>query len=84
MTRNESFNFAIHLHVSGHAFEEMAPCMVGLDADWNAEAVNPFADPFGDLLKLRVTGLPTAAPVGLIKQWLVQLASLIDVVEEAL
>jgi hypothetical protein len=70
---DESFDLAIHLHVPGHALEEMAPRVVRLHADRDTEPVHPFSDPFGDFLELRIAGLAATAAIRIIEEWLVQL-----------
>src|SRR5271168_864225 len=56
VTGYEALDFAIHPDVTRHALEEMAPSVVRPHATFrNSEPVHPFADPFGDLLELRIT-----------------------------
>ncbi len=83
VARDESFDLAVHLHVSCDALEPVPPAMVRLHA-LDAERVNPFGDALGHFFELWIPRLPTAGPRRIVEQWHVLAAPLLDVVQKPL
>ena len=84
MSGDEAFHLTVHSHVARHALEDMAPAVIGLDADRNAEAMNPFADPLGHLVELRMPHGAATTAFRIVEQRLLELPSFFHVVEEFL
>jgi hypothetical protein len=79
MARDESPDFAVHLHMPRDALEPMPPAMVRLHVFDTETEANPLADSLRHLLNCGFPGLRAARPGWIVEQGQFRAAPLLDV-----
>jgi hypothetical protein len=76
--------FRLHRRAAHDLAPQVTPAVIGLDVRHFQGFVHPLTQPLSDLLPLGVGSLAAACPGGFVEQWLADLPTILDVLQESL